>query len=225
MKKANKQLRQILQSDRTQIRPFTALSVPLCFFVSTIAAYASGTNGLPTVVMHPVHTFTTPVHFSTPSAGNSNPGSNNGSQAGNTGGSQSGSTGTQAGSNSGGGIHSHTQSSNLVAVTTGSHLSTGTQSASGITTPHMPSTLPGGGYQLDLASKAANIILGSTLFNSTPSVTINVGGTPTTFTSGNKVTAAEYVAIQQALNSTTGQTLQLSQNGVNLLSTKLLTPM
>src|ERR1700733_6455847 len=113
VKKANKQLRQILQSDRTQIRPFTALSVPLCFFVSTIAAYASGTNGLPTVVMHPVHTFTTPVHFSTPSAGNSNPGSNNGSQAGNTGGSQSGSTGTQAGSNSGGGIHSHTQSSNL----------------------------------------------------------------------------------------------------------------
>jgi hypothetical protein len=76
------------------------------------------------------------------------------------------------------------------------------------------SALPGAGYQLDLSSPTANIVLGAGLFNSArPSVTINQGGTTETFSAGSKVTAGQYVAIQEQLGKGT-QTIVLNNKGV-----------
>src|ERR1700733_3884714 len=218
MKRADEQPRQIFKSASVQIRQFAPLSTPLCFLVSITSAYAGGINGLPPIVVHPVHTFTTPVHFSAPDTGSgSQTGNKTGDHGNNTGNRSANnpivSTGSQTGNNSGG-THSNARGSSTSVVTANSHLATGPRgSSSGAATPHAASSLPSGGYQLDLASKTANIVLGSNLFSSAPTVTINVGGTATTFTSGDKVTAAEYLAIQQALSSPNGQTLVLNQSG------------
>ncbi|MBS1994559.1 MAG: S-layer family protein, partial [Cyanobacteria bacterium SZAS LIN-3] len=70
------------------------------------------------------------------------------------------------------------------------------------------------GHQLalDLTSTTADIVLGSKLFGGAPSVTINVGGQPTTYRAGSVVTAGEYVAIQQVLGGHT-QGVKLSDSG------------
>jgi len=59
--------------------------------------------------------------------------------------------------------------------------------------------LPGQGYQLDLGSTAANVILGSKMFHGAPSVSVNIGGQAMSFSPGAHVTAAEYVAIREVL--------------------------
>src|ERR1700733_4487903 len=62
---------------RPGAKQWMALPSTICFFVSANAVHASGANGLPPVVVHPVHTFTTPVHFSAPANGSGNQSSNN----------------------------------------------------------------------------------------------------------------------------------------------------
>src|ERR1700733_1536778 len=62
---------------RPGAKQWMALPSTICFFVSANAVHASGANGLPPVVVHPVHTFTTPVHFSVPANGSGNQSSNN----------------------------------------------------------------------------------------------------------------------------------------------------
>jgi len=66
--------------------------------------------------------------------------------------------------------------------------------------------------QLDLTSQERNIALSSRLFKDQSWVTVNVGGTNKTFSEGQNVTAAEYVAISQALKGD-GQTLLLNEHG------------
>jgi len=55
------------------------------------------------------------------------------------------------------------------------------------------------GIRLDLGSQERNVVLGGKLFENNDSVTIEVGGATRTFTQGSQVTAAEYVAIKQAV--------------------------
>lgn len=70
------------------------------------------------------------------------------------------------------------------------------------------------GVDLDLTSADRNIVLGSNLFkNSLGSVEINVGGTTQTYSAGAKVTAAEYIAVKQALSGS-GQKLILDASGI-----------
>jgi hypothetical protein len=69
-----------------------------------------------------------------------------------------------------------------------------------------------GGYKLDLSSTSANIVLGSNLFNHSQTINITVGGAIQSFSAGQKVTAAEYIAIQQQM-SAQGQTLILDDHG------------
>ncbi len=64
----------------------------------------------------------------------------------------------------------------------------------------------------DLSSTRANITLGSRLFQSQSSVTIDIGGTLKTLTANSKVTAAEYVAALQQLDGG-GQSLVLGKDG------------
>src|ERR1700733_9100155 len=207
---------------RPSAKQLVTLPSTLCFLVSANSAYAGGVNGLPPVVVHPVHTFTapvhsftTPVHFSAPtSPGSTTPGTPTGSTPlVNT----TGQTGTTNNHNVTVGTHSvnnagthHGVTNGTSVVTTPTHVVAPVQT----TLTHTAAALPGGGYQLDLSSPKTNILLGSALFNGQQSVTINVGGTPVTYTAGSKVTAAEYVAIQQSLNPSTNLTpLALSQNG------------
>jgi fibronectin-binding autotransporter adhesin len=227
----------VTPSLKVDARRTTALIALSCLIASMQSAYASGVNGLPPVVVHPVHTFTTPVHFSAPhnlsgtQTGANQSGTQTGNQTGNghsqntSSSTQTGNqTGNQTGSQSGNQTGNHNNHNGIQNIThhsvatnvstTGSHqLTANLQNTSSSALQHIASTLPSGGYQLDLTSSKPNIVLGSTLFNGQPSVTINVGGTPTTFTSGNSVTAAEYVAIQQALSPSHNQALILSQNG------------
>jgi hypothetical protein len=174
---------------------------------------------MPPVFIHPVHAFTGPVHFngsvagSGSSIGNAN---HSGTQSNGHNIGQSNTTSGQAGGTN----HQTSNSSRVIGhhasvLMTNTHPTNAAQSQSGVpSSSQHTSILPSGGYQLDLSSPAANIVLGSALFNGHPSVTINLGGTPTTFTAGNKVTAAEYVALQQALGPSLGQTpLVLSENG------------
>src|SRR5262249_53919916 len=51
--------------------------------------------------------------------------------------------------------------------------------------------LPGHGYDLDLTSAVANIILGTKLFHGAPTLTVTLGATTRSFHAGDKVTAAE----------------------------------
>lgn len=68
------------------------------------------------------------------------------------------------------------------------------------------------GLALDLTSSDRSIVLGEQLFSSAGTLTIKVGGEERTLTSGSKVTAAEYVAIQQTLKGGS-QTLTVDLNG------------
>ncbi|MBS1989860.1 MAG: hypothetical protein JSS83_05035 [Cyanobacteria bacterium SZAS LIN-3] len=70
-----------------------------------------------------------------------------------------------------------------------------------------------GGTALNLQSVSKNILLGSSVFQGAPSVTIKVGAKELTFTPGQKVTAAEYLAINEVVSSGT-QTLKLNGAGV-----------
>lgn len=69
------------------------------------------------------------------------------------------------------------------------------------------------GVDLDLSSTDKNIVLGSALFGTTngASIEVSVGGKTSTFQAGSVVTAAEYVAVKQALNG--GQQVQLDRSG------------
>jgi hypothetical protein len=68
------------------------------------------------------------------------------------------------------------------------------------------------GLALDLTSSERSIVLGENLFSSSETHTIKVGGEQRTLTNGSKVSAAEYVALQQVLNGGS-QGLTVDQNG------------
>ncbi len=70
------------------------------------------------------------------------------------------------------------------------------------------------GVALDLSSADKNIVLGENLFKSVGSVEITVGNEKQTFAAGSKATAAEYIAIKQALSSNSGQQLLIDQSGI-----------
>lgn len=69
------------------------------------------------------------------------------------------------------------------------------------------------GVDLDLSSADKNIVLGRSLFDAADggSVEINVGGKTSIVQAGSTVTAAEYVAVKQALNG--GQQVQIDRSG------------
>lgn len=67
------------------------------------------------------------------------------------------------------------------------------------------------GLDLDLGSNSRNITLGQNLFADGGSVEITEGGESKTLSAGSIVTAAEYVAVKQALNG--GQTVTIDRNG------------
>ncbi len=56
------------------------------------------------------------------------------------------------------------------------------------------------GLKLDLTSDTRSIVLGDNLFSNASSYTVNVGGEQKVLTSGSKVTAAEFVALQQVID-------------------------
>ncbi|MDZ4837091.1 MAG: hypothetical protein SGJ27_25180 [Candidatus Melainabacteria bacterium] len=68
------------------------------------------------------------------------------------------------------------------------------------------------GVDIDLSSTQQNITLGERLFQKTESITINSGGEQKTFSSGSKVTAAEYIACKQMLLAGK-QSVQLDGSG------------
>ena len=70
----------------------------------------------------------------------------------------------------------------------------------------------GARVNLDLTSTTQNITLGANLFKNNNSVTIKVGGQEKTVGAGSKVTAAEYVAVKQALQGS-NQTVNISDDG------------
>lgn len=74
------------------------------------------------------------------------------------------------------------------------------------------SKLVSNNFALDLGSTTENITLGSSLFKTVQSVTIEVGGESKTLAAGSKVTAAEYIAAKQVLNAG-GQTVTLNNEG------------
>jgi len=67
-------------------------------------------------------------------------------------------------------------------------------------------------FDLDLSSTVRNIQLGSKLFEQANAVNINVGGANRSFSAGDHVTAAEFVAIQQML-AQNQQTIDVSAQG------------
>ena len=69
------------------------------------------------------------------------------------------------------------------------------------------------GVDLDLSSTNRNIVLGSGLFDTAngASVEISLGGKTTIYQPGAQVTAAEYVAVKQALSG--GQQIQIDRSG------------
>ena len=212
------------------MKKFTALTIPLCFLVSTNSVYAAGVNGLPPVVVHPVHnvlpvsngshvlTNTTNSGGANNSAGNSNT-SSTGNHSGGTqsSGSQTSSANpTASGNQSSSGNQQHKSVHSTHSNTSTIAHAGNTSVVTALTTTSSSSNavaLPSGGYQLDLTSSVANVVLGSALFGHASSVNINVGGTNQSFSAGQKVTAAEYVAIQQTLGAAHGQTLVLNAQG------------
>ena len=85
-------------------------------------------------------------------------------------------------------------------------------------TPRLPmqtfqAGITGKGLSLDLSSTVANIVLGAGLFRGQANATINVGGSNQSFSAGQKVTAAQYVAIKEVLGGQV-QSLQLSSAGL-----------
>jgi mucin-19 len=215
----------------------TALS---CFLVSANSAFANGGGGLPPVVVHPVHNFapvthtlpnTNPTHGFTSNSGDSkspigssgsnysnnsnNPNNSNNSTNFNnsTNSSTSGNPPAANSSHLSGAIANSHARGHLGAIRTTNVNLINNYAPSTISSihPQMISSLPNGGYQLDLSSTTQNIVLGSSLFAQAQSATIAVGNSNVTYTVGQKVTAAEYVAIQQQLNH--GQTLVLTNQG------------
>jgi hypothetical protein len=69
------------------------------------------------------------------------------------------------------------------------------------------------GTTLDLQSPVKNIILGSNVFQGTDTLTIRVGAKDQTFSAGQKVTAAEYLALNE-VSATGTQTLKINGAGV-----------
>lgn len=67
------------------------------------------------------------------------------------------------------------------------------------------------GLDLDLTSSTRNIALGQNLFENGGSVSITVGGETKTYSAGSMVSAAEYVAVKQALGG--GQTVTIDHSG------------
>ncbi len=67
------------------------------------------------------------------------------------------------------------------------------------------------GFDLDLTSGNRNIALGQNLFENGGSVSITVGGETKTYSAGSMVSAAEYVAVKQALGG--GQTVTIDRSG------------
>jgi hypothetical protein len=74
-------------------------------------------------------------------------------------------------------------------------------------------SLGGQGLSLDLASPAPEVVLGGGLFKGAGSATITVGGASRTFSAGQKVTAAEFLAIKEVLSGAS-QTLTIDATGV-----------
>ncbi|MBS1988974.1 MAG: S-layer family protein [Cyanobacteria bacterium SZAS LIN-3] len=72
--------------------------------------------------------------------------------------------------------------------------------------------VPAQNVQLDLTSNSSSIVLDSTLIKNGSSVTIQMGAGSATFHVGDKVTAGELVAIEQA-QVRTGQTIKLDDQG------------
>jgi hypothetical protein len=73
--------------------------------------------------------------------------------------------------------------------------------------------LGGRGLSLDLASSATDVVLGAGLFKGVGSATITVGDVSKTFSAGQKVTAAEYLAIKEVLAGA-AQTLTIDSAGM-----------
>jgi hypothetical protein len=182
-----------------------------CFLIPTNSAQAHAGNGLPPIVLHPVHAVSTPVlpHIvnTTGAPQVSSGGSQTSSSAGTT---------SATGSHASSGASQHGTSTKIQHSHSSQNVSINHASVSQgapVHTAAIPTTsLPSGSYQLDLSSTTANIVLGSNLFSHSPTVTINVGGTNQTFVAGQKVTAAQYTAIQQQLGGN-GQTLVLNAQG------------
>jgi hypothetical protein len=183
-----------------------------CFLVSSNSACANAGSGMPPIVVHPVHAASTPVLPHIVNTGATNQGGAAGSQAST---SQTSNTASNqhkiptVQSNIVNQSHQHSHNSSNVSI---NHVPA-SQLVSAHTTSVKPtSSLPSGSYQLDLSSTTANIVLGSNLFTHSPTITINVGGTNQTFVAGQKVTAAQYTAIQQQVSGN-GQTLVLNAQG------------
>ncbi len=68
------------------------------------------------------------------------------------------------------------------------------------------------GLDLDLTSNSRNITLGNNLFSEASSVQIKVGDETKTLSAGSQVTAAEYIAVKQALAGG-GQKLSIDRSG------------
>jgi hypothetical protein len=204
-----------------QVSSLLALS---CLLIPT-TAHASGGNGMPPAVIHPTHIVTAPLSnhlFNTVPTGNQSNSAghqsssinnqNNGSNSQGSADGQSNQAGTSSSDSNGKQNQNHNQNGNGV-VSMVSHGSVFVQdNANAATGASNTASLPAAGYKLDLSSSLTNIVLGSNLFNHSQTVTINVGGANQTFSAGQKVTAAEYIAIQQQLSSH-GQTLVLDGQG------------
>src|ERR1700733_9270910 len=191
----------------------TVALTALTLLIGMSPAYATGFNGAspPTGVIHPTHNlaFSSPLHFQngvSSLSASPTPASSNASTAGNQ-------VVTNHGTSTGGRRH-NLQNTGTISGTNHSASTVVHNAASTLSaTSPTANTLPSGGYQLDLNSTVNNVVLGSTLFGNHASATINVGGTNQTFLPGQKLTAAEYVAIQQALIGSQGQTLFLNSQG------------
>jgi mucin-19 len=196
----------------------------LTFLVGMNSAYAAASNGPSPLVNHPTHNLSglNPAHLfhTLPNlSGASNaPGSTTGGTA-NNGTATLGSSGSQSSivghSHTSGHATTNNSANGGKVVNTAVHAltTTGTSTPANSNSVKSNLSLPSGGYQLDLSSSAANVVLGSSLFGHNTSVTINVGGANQTFSAGQKVTAAEYVAIQQTLGSSHSQSLVLNSQG------------
>lgn len=68
------------------------------------------------------------------------------------------------------------------------------------------------GLELDLTSNHRAIVLGENLFAGASSYTVNVGGEQKVLSSGSRVTAAEFIALQQVIDGG-AQTLVVDQSG------------
>lgn len=68
------------------------------------------------------------------------------------------------------------------------------------------------GVDLDMSSTNENIVLGQNLFKNNAAVEVTVGGETRTFHSGDRVTAAQYLAVKQVIGTGT-QLLDIGSDG------------